>query len=132
MKVGNNLVNIKTCTEEKDLGVTFDNILKFNVHIQNAVSTPNTMIGILRRTFTFLDKDTFLQLYRVIGHMLNMAILYGIHICIANQLQLKCSQTCSYVSLFHFTDKAKQIPTFATLDGIFQYHAIWVTQKTLP
>ena len=48
----------------KDLGVTSDNLLKFDVHIQNAVSKANRMIGILRRTFTFLDKDTFLQLYK--------------------------------------------------------------------
>ena len=32
--------------------------------IQNAVSKANRMIGILRHTFTFLDKDTSLQLYK--------------------------------------------------------------------
>ena len=64
MKVGSDLVNVQTCTEEKDLGITFDNLLKFDVHIQNFVSKANMMIGILRRTFTFLDKDNFLQLYK--------------------------------------------------------------------
>jgi len=59
MKVRTDLVNVQTWTEEKDLGITFDNLLKFDVHIQNAVSKANRMIGILRRTFTFLDKDTF-------------------------------------------------------------------------
>ena len=59
MKVGTDHVNVQTCTEEKELGITFDNVLKFDVHIQNAVSKANRMIGILRRTFTFLDKDTF-------------------------------------------------------------------------
>ena len=38
--------------------------MKFNVHIQNAVSKTSKVIGILRCTFTFLDKDTFLQLYK--------------------------------------------------------------------
>ena len=61
MQVGTDLVNVQTCTEE-DLDVTFDNFLKFDVHIQNAFSKANIMIGILRGTFTFLDKDTFLQL----------------------------------------------------------------------
>ena len=37
--------------------------MRFDVHIQNAVINANRMIGILRHTFTFLDKDTFLQLY---------------------------------------------------------------------
>ena len=60
MKVGTDLVNVQTCTEEKDLDVTFNNLLKFDVHIQNAVSKANRMIGILRCTFTFIDKDIFL------------------------------------------------------------------------
>ena len=50
MKVGTNLVNVQTYT---DLGVTFDNLLKFDVHIQNAVSKANRIIDILRRTYTF-------------------------------------------------------------------------------
>ena len=62
MKVGTDLVNVQTCTEEKDFDVTFDNLLKFDLHIQNAVSMTNRMIGILRCTFTILDKNTFLQL----------------------------------------------------------------------
>ena len=33
MKVGTDLVNVQTCTEEKDWGITFDNLLKFDVHI---------------------------------------------------------------------------------------------------
>ena len=56
-------VNVQTCIEEKDLGVTFDNLLKFDVHIQKAVSNTNRVISTVRHTFTFLDKNTFLQLY---------------------------------------------------------------------
>ena len=59
MKVVTDLVNVQTCTEERDLGFTFDNLLKFDVQFQKAVSKANKMIGFLRRTFTVLDKDTF-------------------------------------------------------------------------
>ena len=59
IKVGTNLVNVQTCTEEKYLEITFDNLMKCDVHIQNAVSKANMMFGILKRTFTFLDKDAF-------------------------------------------------------------------------
>ena len=38
MKVGIDLVNVQTFIEEKDLDVTFDNLLKFDVHFQNVVS----------------------------------------------------------------------------------------------
>ena len=59
IKVGIDLVNVQTCTEEKDLDFIFDNLLKFDVHIQNAVRKANRMIDILRCTFTFLDEDAF-------------------------------------------------------------------------
>ena len=32
MKAGTELVNVQACTEEKDLGITFDNLWKFDVH----------------------------------------------------------------------------------------------------
>ena len=44
MKVGTDLVNVQTCTEENDLGSKFHNLLKFDVHIKNAVSKGNRMI----------------------------------------------------------------------------------------
>ena len=71
MKTGTDFVNIQTCTEEKDLGIAFDILLKFDVHIQNAVSKTNRMLGILRRTFTFPDNDTFMHLYKafIIPHV---------------------------------------------------------------
>ena len=56
----------KLAQKKKILGVTFDNLLKFDVHIQNAVSKANMMIGISTRTFTFLDNGTFLQLYKAL------------------------------------------------------------------
>ena len=66
MKVGADTAGIQTCNEEKDLGVIFDGTLKFDLHIQSAISKANRMIGILRRTFTYLDKDIFLQLYKAL------------------------------------------------------------------
>lgn len=57
---------IKTVHEEKDLGVTFDSKLKFSVHIQNCVKTANRNLGIVRRTFAYLNKTSFLHLYKSI------------------------------------------------------------------
>ena len=54
MKVGTNHVNVQTCTKEKNVGVTFDNLLKFDDHIQNAVSKANMISkATLKRAFTF-------------------------------------------------------------------------------
>ena len=51
-------------SEEKDLGVIFDDKLNFDKHIYSAVSKANQKIGIIKRTFSSLDKDTFLYLYK--------------------------------------------------------------------
>ena len=50
-----NYDNIAKCEEEKDLGVIFDKYLSFDAHIQNSINKANSMIDIIRRTFTFID-----------------------------------------------------------------------------
>ena len=57
---------IPKCTEEKDLGVTFDKSLKFDVHIDNIVKKANSMIGLVKRNFSFIDIDIFLHLYKAL------------------------------------------------------------------
>lgn len=52
--------------EEKDLGVTFDNALKFRRHISNICNKANRMVGLVRRSFKFLNGNTFLRLYKAL------------------------------------------------------------------
>ena len=52
---------IDTHDKQKDLGVTFDSKLTFDQHISQVV---NKSTKIIRRTFQFLDKHTFLPLYK--------------------------------------------------------------------
>ena len=59
-----NYDNIAKCEEEKDLGVIFDKDLSFDAHIQNSIIKVNSMIGIIRRTFTFIDGEIFTNLYK--------------------------------------------------------------------
>ena len=57
------------CTEEKDLAVIFDKDLIFDTHsVQSAINKANSMLGIIRRTFSFLNKDILLQLYKTLVH----------------------------------------------------------------
>ena len=63
MKVNENEYRrIVKCNEEKDLGVIFAKSFSFDVHIQSCVNKANKMIGIIKRTFTFLDKEIFSNL----------------------------------------------------------------------
>ena len=55
---------IDTHDKQKDLGVTFDSKLTFDEHISQVVNKATKMTKIIRRTFQFLDKHTFLPLYK--------------------------------------------------------------------
>lgn len=57
-------VEIDAVTSEKDLGVTFQENLKFNSHIDSCVNKANRVLGCIRNTFDFLDKDMFLTLFK--------------------------------------------------------------------
>ncbi len=60
----NHTTELKTTTSEKDVGVTFSPDLKFDLHISNIVKKANKMTGLIKRSFTYLDKSTFLKLYK--------------------------------------------------------------------
>lgn len=49
--------------DEKDLGVTIDSELKFEDHIARKVNTANAIVGQMRRSFSYLDCDTFKQIF---------------------------------------------------------------------
>ena len=49
--------------EEKDLGVTFDSDISFDAHIASKINKANSISGLIRRSFTYLDCDSFKKLY---------------------------------------------------------------------
>ena len=52
--------NIWKTTEEKDLGITIDKQLKFQTHTGIQVRKANQILGIIIRSFTFIDEEMFL------------------------------------------------------------------------
>lgn len=61
---GSHPVDISTVLEEKDLGVTMDGSLCFRSHIGNCVRKANSMLGIIKRTFSSMGPDIFVGLYK--------------------------------------------------------------------
>ena len=57
---------IVTSSTEKDLGVTFDDQLKFTPHVDQITATANRKMGIIKHTFSSLDPCSFVQLYKSI------------------------------------------------------------------
>ena len=60
------VVTIYEVEREKDLGIIFQNNLKFNEHINMAANKANKITGLIKRSFSFLDKPTFLILYKLL------------------------------------------------------------------
>jgi len=56
---------LKSVTEERDLGVTITSDLKVSRQCLNAVSKANQVLGMVSRQFYNLDKTSFLILYKV-------------------------------------------------------------------
>ena len=54
---------LQSVEEEKDLGVWIDSKLKFSNHVEHAVSKANRILGLIRRSFTYLDIPLLKQLY---------------------------------------------------------------------
>jgi len=55
---------LATVSCEKDLGVLFDDKLKFDHHIAAIVSKANQRLGLIKRCFKYLDTKCFINLYK--------------------------------------------------------------------
>ena len=60
----NTTLDIRDEMTERDMGVAIDNHLNFKLHISQTVSQANRLIGMIRRSFEYLDQETFLYLYK--------------------------------------------------------------------
>ena len=61
-----NVHNIERVSKEKDLGVIIDEQLMFHEHTSYATSKANRIIGIIKKTFTNMTSDIFLNLYKTL------------------------------------------------------------------
>ena len=52
--------------EERDLGVQIDGKLNFQKEVDLRVKKANSLVGLIRCSFNYLTKQTFLQLYKAI------------------------------------------------------------------
>ena len=62
--IGDNVIS--PVTEEKDLGVTISQDLKWSKHISDVVTKANRMVGLVKHTFSYMDKDMFMTVYKTL------------------------------------------------------------------
>ena len=59
-------VDLITVDTEKDLGINFDRDLTFSQHMVSASNKANRMMGMIRRSFVFLDEYIFTNLFKML------------------------------------------------------------------
>ena len=64
MKSGDGIHTLEETQCEKDLGVHVDPSLHFSIHCQKAANKANGILGLIRRSFKFLDAEMLKQLYK--------------------------------------------------------------------
>jgi hypothetical protein len=52
--------------KEKDIGFVVDNQLNFEDHMNEKINKANSIMGLIRPTFTYIDEPTFLMLYKAL------------------------------------------------------------------
>ena len=57
-------IEIEKVEYEKDLSIIVDNRLNFREHITSKVNIANRNLGIMFKTFTYIDQEMFLNLYK--------------------------------------------------------------------
>ena len=55
---------LATDSSETDVGVTFDTQLSFKLHMRNMIAKANSRVGLIKRSFSCLNKRNFLMLYK--------------------------------------------------------------------
>ncbi|CAC5382530.1 unnamed protein product [Mytilus coruscus] len=58
-----NDTELREVNEEKNLGVLFQNNLKFSQHISSKANKANSILGLINRTFSYLDRFSFMRIY---------------------------------------------------------------------
>ena len=83
-----NSQTLKAVSEEKDLGIIFHDDLKFTKHIYTKDQKAKSMLGLITRTFNYLDKNSYIRFYKSMVRS-QLATVCGIHIYVKTLKVLK-------------------------------------------
>ena len=106
---------------EKDLGVTIDAELKFEEHISRKVRIANAIVGQIRRSFSYLDCDTFRRIYTafVRPHLEYGQAVWSPHLLrninMLENVQVRATKLVDGLSHMEYSDRLKRLnlPTLA-------------------
>ena len=107
--------------DEKDLGVTINSQLTFEDHIASKVRIANSMVGLIRRSFSYLSCYLFRKLYLafVRPHLEYAQVVWAPHsrklVNILENVQIRATKLVDGLGSMTYTDRLKKlnIPTLA-------------------
>ena len=66
LKIDNTAHKLGEIEEQKDIGVTIDSNLEFDKNINQKINKANSIMAVIRTTFTTLNQHNFLPLYKAL------------------------------------------------------------------
>ena len=107
--------------EEKDLGVTIDSELKFEEHMSEKVKKANAIVGLIRRSFSFLDCALFKKLFTtfVRPHLEYAQAVWAPHlkkhINMIENVQIRATKLVDGLNILDYAERLKKLdlPTLA-------------------
>ena len=107
--------------EEKDLGVHVDADLSFEEHIATKIKKANQIMGLIRRTFTYLDKESFKKLYTALvrPHLEYAQAVWSPHLKkyqdLVERVQMRATKLVDHMGALDYSErlKAMKLPTLS-------------------
>ena len=101
--------------EEKDLGVHVDADLSFEEHIATKIMKANQIMGLIRRTFTYLGKESFKKLYTALfrPHLEYAQSVWSPHLKkyqdLVENVQMRATKLVDHMGVLDYSDRLKAI-----------------------
>ena len=118
-KIGNK--ELEHVFEEKDLGVYVDADLSFEEHIATKVKKANQIMRLIRRSFTYLDKESFTKLYTALvrPHLEYAQSVWSPHLKkyqdLMEKVQMRATKLVDHMGALDYSERlrALNLPTLA-------------------
>ena len=107
--------------EEKDLGVIVDADLSFEDHITAKVKKANQIMGLIRRSFAYLDEKSFVKLYTALvrPHLEYAQSVWSPHLKkftdLIENVQIRATKLVDHLGSLEYSERLKRLnlPTLA-------------------
>ena len=114
-------VELEHVFEERDLGVIVDSHMKFEEHISTKVKKANSIAGLIRRSFTFLEPAFFKKLYitfvrpHLEGNNSVWAPYFRKHVRTIEQVQMRATKCVDGFGQLTYEERLRRLnlPTLA-------------------